>query len=498
MNKVKDYNEFIFDSLLESAGSSGLLPFVFSKEFERMILSIHHPIANDLLNNENRFEPITLIDVTDKNDLVSFSTSPKIIEYLMDVNHKSKEDVMGIDFFTYLKKNNDIWTKYRSILKLGKLVKKLFEDRYPDNGKPGRDIESFVNAYKSVFDKDDIMDLFELVDGEDIPKWYDENKYAEEGRGSELYNSCMNGCYDYLNFYAINKDHVKILILYENDKRKKIVGRALIWYLDEPENRVFMDRIYTIHEYQIDLFKEYAKKNGWLYKSRQSYGNEPIVDTKTSESNYMYLTVKDIKLNKEYPYLDTLRYLNQDEKILSSEKISDIKLLDTNGGVWDSEWSERYNCWINMYHIGENEYVLCELGVDKWDADIEKVFKKEDAVYIPRYGEWISKEKYKTDIVKTTVGTVRDILKKDAVPLKYYGGWAEETYADSIMEYSFIDDDYYNKEDAVYSKKVESPILAENAVKVFTDITRAETDWIPTKWLDKLTYTDKGDYILKK
>lgn len=501
MNRVKDYNEFIFDSLLESVGSSGLLPFVFTKEFENIIVSINHPIASDLLNNENQSEPITLIDVTDKNDLISFSTSPKIIEFLMGAYNKTKDEILGIDFYKFLRIEDDtIWTKYRSILKVGKLVKKLFGDRYPDNGKPGEDIESFVNAYKSVFDKDDIMNLFELVDGENIPKWYDQNLYGENGNGSELYNSCMNGEFSFLKFYVINKEHVKMLILYENEKKKRIVGRALVWDLDEPENRIFMDRIYTIHNYQVSLFKDYAKKQGWLYKSVQTYGSQSIIDSRieNDRGKYMTLTVTDIKLTDEYPYMDTLRYLEQDEKILSSNNISDVKLIDTNGEAYDCQWSDRYNRWINMYNIGSNNYILCELGADRWDEDVDRVFRKEDTVYIPRYGEWISKEKYKTEIVKTTVGTIREVLKSDAVELKYYGGWAEEIYADSIMEYSIHDDDYYDRQDVVYSEKLESYINKDKSTKVYTDITRTEIDYIPDKELDKYTYTNKGDYILNK
>ncbi len=498
MKKVKDYSDFIIDSLFESIGTQGVLPFVFSREFEILLQGISHPIANDLLNNENQNHPVTLIDVTDKNDLVSFATSPKIIEFLMDANNKPKEEVMGVDFYKYLRTDRKLLsTKYRSTIKIGKLIKKIFDDKYPDNGKPGQDIESFVNIYKSVFDKDDIMDLFELENGEDIPKWYSTNRYADNGRDSELYNSCMNDEEDFLRFYAINRDHVKILVLYENDRKSKIVGRALVWNLDEPENRIFMDRVYTIHNYQVDFFKEYAKRNGWLYKSVQSYGNQSIVDTRLDNGeNHITLTIRDIKLADEYPYMDTLRYLDQDKNILSNDRISDVKLIDTSGEAYDCKWNNRYNRWINMYNVGSNGYVICELSEDRWGESIDKVYKKEDAVYIPRYGEWISKEKYKTDIVKTTVGTVREILKKDAIELKHYNGWAEETYADSIMKYSELDDDYYTNEDAVYSKWMESWILKDNAIEVYEDKTKTKTDWIPKDRLKKDTTTENGDYIL--
>lgn len=500
MKKVKDYSDFIIDSLFESIGNQGVLPFVFSKDFEEIIKSINHPIADDLLNNENQNEPVTLIDITDKNDLVSFATSPKIIEFLMDSNNKPKDEVTGIDFFKYLRTDrNLLMSKYRSTIKIGKLVKKIFNDKYPDNGKPGRDIESFVNIYKSVFDKDDIMDLFEIVEGEDIQKWYDDDRYAENSSGSELYQSCMNGCYDYIRFYAINKEHIKMLILYEDDRKRKIVGRALVWNLDIPENRTFMDRIYTVHNYQVDFFKEYAKRKGWLYKSVQSYGNETIVDSKidNDSGDFMDLTVWDIKLNNEYPYMDTLRYLDQDKKILSTRNISDVKLISTTGDPQSCEWSEKYNRWINMNNLG-NGYVICEIGKERYTDDIDNVRKKDDAVFLPYYDEWVSEDKYDELIVKTSIPTEQELLKTDCVYLKHYGGWAEENYVDKKFEYSVYEDDYLEPNDMVFSKTLDSYIIADKATDVYTDETKEFTDYIPDKELNNYTYTINGDYILNK
>ena len=45
---------------------------------------------------------------------------------------------------------------------------------------------------------------------------------------------------------------------------------------------------------------------------------------------------------------------------------------------------------------------------------------------------------------------------------------------------------------------MDSYILKDKSTKVFTDITKTEFDYIADKELDKLTYTDKGDYILNK
>jgi hypothetical protein len=501
MRRIKEYDDFIFDSLLENMGGKGILPFVFTREFEKILQNISHPIADEFLMHENQNEPLTLIDVTENNDIVSFATSPKIIEFLMSVNKKPKEEVMGIDFYTYLRKDDSIWDKYRSTIKIGKLVKKIFGDKFPDNGKPGTDIESFVNAYKSVFKKDDIMTLFDIVDGNDIPKWYEKDRYADNGHNSPLYQSCMNDCEDYLRFYAINVEHIKMVILYEDDKKKKIVGRALLWDLDIPEDRKFMDRIYSIHDFQVDFFKEYAKKNGWLYKSEQRQGNEVIVDpTVDDKGKYMEMGVRNIKLSYQYPYLDTLRYLDQERKILSTRRISDVRLTNTWGGADDCEWSEVYNIYINTDNLGyqDSKYVLCEVGRDRYSNEIDNIRKKEDAVYLPYYGEWIAKDNYDKLIIKTTIPREQDILRSETIFLRHYGEWAEENYVDQTMVYSEHDDDHYYEKDSVFSRKLDSYIWKDSATKVFTDVTKTETDYVPDKELSKLTFTNNGDYILNK
>jgi hypothetical protein len=500
MNKVNKYNDFILDSLLESVASDGTLPFLFSEEFLRILQLIKHPIADRIMNSENENKPVTFIDITEENDKISFTTSPKIIEYLANSLEKNKEDVKLLDFIKYNKSSNILWEKYRSIMKIGKLVKKIFENEYPDSGKPGEDIESFVNAYKAAFDKDNMTDLFELVSGDDIVKWYNINNYTIISKyNSVLRSSCMaEDCDDYIKFYAKN-EKVKMLILYENDKKSKIIGRALVWSLDVPKDRKFMDRIYTTEDYQVNLFINYAKKNEWLYKYEQTYGDEPIVDTKDNSVKERELEIHDVKLNRWYPYLDTLQYLDQDEKVLSNVyEYSSIRLVETDGTARDSEWSEIYKEYINMYEIS-SKYVMCEIGFDRYTNDIDKIRKKEDAIFIKYYKEWVPKDRYDELIIKTTIGNEFEILKTDALYLKHYNGWTTDDYIQNNMIYSDYEHQFYFKDDIVKSKYIEDYILKDTAVKVYTDVTKIETDYIPDIEVPYRTYTDKnGDLIMKK
>ena len=55
------------------------------------------------------------------------------------------------------------------------------------------------------------------------------------------------------------------LVIYKSDDdTDKILGRALLWKLRDGKR--FMDRIYTANDSDVQLFKDYAKENGWYTK----------------------------------------------------------------------------------------------------------------------------------------------------------------------------------------------------------------------------------------
>ena len=66
-----------------------------------------------------------------------------------------------------------------------------------------------------------------------------------------------------------------MVILYSDDGEIKngkyissrIKGRAILWDAKiNNENVKFMDRIYTTKDNDVELFKQYAEKNGYWYK----------------------------------------------------------------------------------------------------------------------------------------------------------------------------------------------------------------------------------------
>ena len=96
-----------------------------------------------------------------------------------------------------------------------------------------------------------------MVQGESIAYWYNYKNYLD--RSGSLGNSCMSNVDDeYFDIYMSNSDVCKLLILKSQENPNKIVGRALLWTLTGGEK--YLDRIYTIKDSDIELFKDYAKE----------------------------------------------------------------------------------------------------------------------------------------------------------------------------------------------------------------------------------------------
>jgi hypothetical protein len=218
-----------------------------------------------------------------------------------------------------------------SQLRVGRFVKylcQLLKLPYSD-----QQIEVFVNEYKAIWTiAKDGFHMFEIVNGKDIQKYYHESRY--ESQSGTLGSSCMKGdaCRTFFDLYTYNTDVVSMVILKSKVKENSIVGRALLWKLTEPEI-TFMDRIYTIKDADIELFKKYAISKGWYYKNSQNHSpNEYIVDP---EGGKQFITLKT-KVSpiyyETYPYLDTLRYYDDDEGILSNDsEYGSDELISTTG-----------------------------------------------------------------------------------------------------------------------------------------------------------------------
>jgi hypothetical protein len=206
-------------------------------------------------------------------------------------------------FQTDLEKN--IWNTQRASFRIGKLAVSILSTlgiTYTP-----QEIEKFVNGYKACYDiLNSQFSKFDIITGDDIAKWYRCENY--QSQSGSLGNSCMRSKRgSYFDLYSKNPEVCSLVILYSNDGKisggkwvsQKIVGRALLWKLDD--GRVFLDRIYTIRDYDIEKYKAYARHQGWI-----TIGSSGKKKCSLKRVDFDY-----------YPYVDTLRFLSRNPKFIS-------------------------------------------------------------------------------------------------------------------------------------------------------------------------------------
>jgi hypothetical protein len=168
------------------------------------------------------------------------------------------------------------------------------------------DVSNFVIEYKTIINSKKIIKNFKIVEGDDIKKWYLGSNYTDGG--GNLKDSCMRHkfCQGFFELYTKNSDKVKLLILLDNN-HEKILGRALLWNLDKPSGRVFMDRVYFSDEYIYNIFINYAIKNEWYYRTEEMLNILKVMDKYKPTYVTMVINVKKIKY-EFFPFLDIMAF----------------------------------------------------------------------------------------------------------------------------------------------------------------------------------------------
>jgi hypothetical protein len=242
----------------------------------------------------------------------------------------------------------------RQTIKIGRFVKKfLSENAFNEFNIKDSDIEKFVNFYKSYFNYDPTK--LKIVRGDEIKKYYlEENYFATSGlKYGSLWNSCMRQKErnKFMNLYALND--VKMLILFSDDE--KVRARALLWdnvkEFKTDNTYKFMDRIYSVYDHDIDVFKKWAKENGYLSKWEQNAKSELYVDVDNNpERKHLYILLENHNLSW-YPYLDTFKFYNVSKGRFSNSQNwnYDYTLIQSSGLVErEPEYDDEYE--------GEDEF----------------------------------------------------------------------------------------------------------------------------------------------
>jgi len=504
MKLINKFNDFV-NLILENANSQKM-PFVLSQRLYKFLQQIKHPISDELLDAyyyENE-TPVTLIDYDeDKLGYFKVIKSSNLFNYMSKTHYKYNKDALNnsVDLQNDLKKyflrtkyEDMYWTQNKESMKIGKLINTIFPNKFKANGVHGKDIESFINMFKSK-----LVDRFKnikIVDGDLLKKYYYEENYSNINSSSPLYNSCMRTkrCQLYVNFYAINNVKLLVLMSDKDDEQDKIIARALLWPIVKVTNPVdeeiifnkemtFMDRIYFTNDYDIDTLKEYANREGWLHKKFQtsSYSSD-IYNPDTNEyKNLQLFTSNNFKNAIKYPYMDTMKWFNESKGYLTNRRIydndSNVFFLESTDGSHeiissshrdnvengdDLYYSEFYDDHID---INSDIYVWCELGEDYRTYDDAETITDYNG-YNVRYAT----EEYVENNMAYSEAERRYIDNDDVLHLSFYDDVVSRDYAQEEIYYSEIDDEYYYDNDCVYSDFHNTYIYYEDAVSVLCDI----------------------------
>jgi len=254
----------------------------FKEKFISILDKIESPISDFLLNTDNHDidEEIDNIDVSSREGYVSFNRNGR------DVKTRKK---------------------------IGRFVS-MFTDTFS-----ARDIELFVNEYKSLSGFYKYIDRFELGSGDSFKEAYNIDCYAE--RSGSLGGSCMNNAAENrLKLYIANPKKVKVLML--RDEEGKVLGRAIVWrnaFLREGESaedrnecepfkKWVMDRVYSTKDYYINIFEKYASSKGWYI--RHGGGLQFKRPDGEMVNCRVKINLKDFRFGN-YPYLDTMRSVSK-------------------------------------------------------------------------------------------------------------------------------------------------------------------------------------------
>ncbi len=266
-----------------------------------------------------------------------------------------------------------LWSKSRNSIKVGRMVSSILQDcgvEFID-----KEIEEFVNLYKASYDFiQDVDKQFSIVKGKDISFWYKQENYVSGG--GILSNSCM--CQkpsEFFDIYSKNVNQCSLVILYSDNGRlsedgsylsDKIKGRAILWDVMVDGKMVkFLDRIYTNQDSDVQLFIQYADKNGWYHKKEQSmYPDMDIINEAGDILPKLRIKLEFVDHDR-YPYIDTMCYFV--DGILTND--FNREHMYANRGREYRHTDGTY-CYHGRYD--ENDREVC-IEVDDMVEDVENV-----------------------------------------------------------------------------------------------------------------------------
>ena len=243
-----------------------------------------------------------------------------------------------------------IWTTARNPLRVGRMARAILTAgsvEFTDH-----ELSQFVEQFTATFDfAANALRQFDIVSGDDIHKWYDSVRYTRGG--GSLNNSCMSSASRSKLAIYCNNSNVNLVILYDDEGEivdgkytsNKIKGRAVLWKDCNINGEVatFMDRIYTSYESDTELFKQFAEKEGFFFKTNQGYGGQSISNgTRTIDRPAIVCSLDESDLSS-YPYMDTMCYVDIDNNKCSNDSDNlegRHRYCQDTGGGWEGPGDE--------------------------------------------------------------------------------------------------------------------------------------------------------------
>lgn len=304
---------------------------------------LKHSEANESIFKKLGYVPGAQVYVpsnSDVGEIVNEILSSKSGKTWCYVKFDEGEGVFNKEKLREIDKEKLVWKSNRQDIKVGRSMNALLGIANKNDiniSYTPKDIENFVNLYKMQIDKlNDKFSLFEIVDGRDIEYWYNNENYLNTN--GSLGSSCMSDAPDYFFKPYVLSPNVSLVIYKSEEDDEVIIGRALLWKLETGET--FMDRIYTTQDSDVELFRQYAKENGWMYKRYNNSSNDGDVVMPDGSYKNMLLTAQTAKDIESFPYLDTLKYYSPDTGLMSNKSIGVrskkmIYFLEATDGGYD-------------------------------------------------------------------------------------------------------------------------------------------------------------------
>ena len=328
-------------------------------------------------------------------------------------------------------------------LRVGRIFRHVFAKEIYSSLTNQKEIEEITNKLISS----SIKHEFKILESPDVSYWYDQDNYYgrhdvyEDERIGSLWKSCMRNHIHKCGDWFDENPNIKMLGKFKDGL---LIGRALLWTNVKSKSKDlsfnFMDRIYTVHDYDIESFINWAEENGYWRKAFQSYdtycefindeGQQVTIDD-------AQVDISCYEASEGKPYLDTFLYINNDDTVSNH---------------------------LTLY----SEYEARDPEGDELKLQSE-YYKDTNLLYCARMMTYVSDKNYW-------------VLKDEAAYIGYKDTYILKTNA------VFIDGEYRDKDDVVYSSHYDKDIFTLDPDVVFSkfenchlyrkDCCYVDSDWI--------------------